>query len=52
MPRQGGPSSRNQTDPATGCGQQDPTRPTFYCTGEPEHRGRHTYRDFGDGEVN
>ena len=35
------------------CGQQDPKRTTFFCTGESGHRGRHTYRDFGEpGEVN
>lgn len=38
--------------PPTGCGKQDPTRPTFYCVGAPDHKGRHTYRDFGDGEAN
>ena len=47
-----GIANRNQTEPATGCGQQDPSRQMFYCVGEPEHRGRHTYHDFGEGEVN
>ena len=41
-----------QEVPSTGCGKQDPTRPTFYCVGADGHRGRHTYRDFGDGEAN
>ena len=38
--------------PPTGCGKQDPTRPDCYCVGEPDHKGRHTYRDFGGGEAN
>ena len=28
--------------PPTGCGKQDPARPTFYCVGADGHRGRHT----------
>ena len=45
-------NGRAEQVPPTGCGVQDPARPTFYCVGASDHEGRHTYRDFGDGEAN
>lgn len=48
------PARRNgqQDVPPPDCGRQDPARSTFYCVGADGHRGRHTYRGFGDGVAN